>query len=304
MKHSSTWFALILIASASLLSRARSATAQSPNQPTRESESATAQNQANGNPAATPVDQRHSEKTSDGLAKYSYTYKYYSAPAQSPPVWFQELSTIVLLIFTFGLVFVGYKQAQWMSKQSEWMGKTNTIYEAQKELLRQQTILAHRPRIRVRDFNLLQELKIDGPIEISCDIANVGGTQATFVASNITIKMGGSDSVPWKLFTRLPHPYDGDLHYVEDWIKKNFTDEPAPTLDSGITLAITKTRHLHVQPDELENFKSGRFAVYVLGYFFYRDGANQHHRTAFCRKMLFRDLRFQPVDDRDLEYED
>jgi hypothetical protein len=253
---------------------------------------------------ATPINQGQSEKTRDGEGSYSYTYQYYSRPAQSPPVWFQELSTIFLVIFTFGLVYVGYRQAQWMSKQSEWMGETNTIYEAQKELLRQQTILAHRPRIRVRDFNLLQKLEANGPIEISCDIANIGGTQATFISSNITIRIGPSDSVPWKLFTRLPHPYDGDLHYVEDWIKEHLAQEPAPTLDSGITLAITKTRRLHLHPDELEDFKNGKFAIYVLGYFFYRDGANQHHRTAFCRKLLFKDLRFKPVEDSDLEYED
>jgi hypothetical protein len=194
---------------------------------------------------------------------------------------------LITLLFAGVLVCVGF--IQWRT------------YEAQRATLHQQTILAHRPRIRVRDFNVLQKLEVNGPIEISCDIANIGGTQATFIASNITVRLGGSNSVPWKLFTRLPHPYDGDMHYVEEWLKARSLD---PTLDSGITLPITKTRHLHVQPDELEDFRSGKSAIYALGFFFYRDGANQHHRTAFCRRLLIKDLRFKPVDDPDLEYED
>jgi hypothetical protein len=46
-----------------------------------------------GSPRSTP-------QTSD---QYSYTYYYPAAESQSPPVWFQVVTTIVLLVFTAGL---------------------------------------------------------------------------------------------------------------------------------------------------------------------------------------------------------
>jgi len=178
MKHSSTWFALILIASALLLSVANPSRSQIPS-PVIKTESSS--NNSSGQPIATSNKDAQAEKTS--RQGNGTTNNYYCNPP--PKSGLSGLATVVnviltffLVLFTGGLVYVGYKQAEWMGKQSEWMRKTNEIYDAQRELLRQQTVLAHRPRIRVRDFNLLQKLEVNGTIEISCDIANIGGTQA------------------------------------------------------------------------------------------------------------------------------
>lgn len=172
--------------------------------------------------------------------------------------------------------------------------------------------LEHRPRIRVRTLNITQELRLDGPLEVGLRLANVGSTHATIIASNFTVGVQGvtvfastpardvspsPPQSPWRYYTMAPEPYDGDLHFMETYLRD-------PILKPGIEYLVRKERKpLAIQPHEWERIKSGHFVIYASGFIFYRDEAGQHHKTAFCRR-LDPYLRFRKVDDPDLEYED
>ncbi|MFZ2063574.1 MAG: hypothetical protein WAU82_21380 [Candidatus Binatus sp.] len=128
----------------------------------------------------------------------------------------QAACAALLVIITYLLVRVGRTQAEWMGKQAEWMGKTNAIYEAQRELLRQEILLTHRPLIRVRDITFAKEPVPNGPIEVCLEFSNIGASTATIISSNVTIQLGPVDSVPWRMFSRIPQPFDEELDTLEN----------------------------------------------------------------------------------------
>ena len=120
MKHSNTWFALILIASALLLSAEPNVSAESPSpKPTKKSDSATTRHYENPRPVPTLSNQPSAEPTATSVNNYSYSYNYYRPSSESPPVWFQILTTIVLLAFTGGLWWTSVKQWQALQEQAK-----------------------------------------------------------------------------------------------------------------------------------------------------------------------------------------
>jgi hypothetical protein len=138
MKLSNTWYALILIASASLLSGAKSTNAESPSpHQTRETRAKAHHQQAATNPVSTPSYESRAEPTPKAISNYSYTYNYYRPSSESPPVWFQVFTTLVLLAFTGGL---------WRTSVSQWRAIDEQAKIGNKTLQMQ-----FRPRIKVRN---------------------------------------------------------------------------------------------------------------------------------------------------------
>jgi hypothetical protein len=174
------------------------------------------------------------------------------------------------------------------------------------KMLRQQMLLTHRPLIRARVVNLTKELIVNEPIEICLELANIGATSAKIISSNVTVKISDSKVVPWRLYSRFAQPYTGEVDTIEKWIKEHHKDDPSPTLASGLTLNMVKTRDMptELQPHERDSLADGSLAIWVLGFVYYQDEAGQHRKTAFCYRAKHPDLRFYKVDDPDLSYDD
>jgi hypothetical protein len=101
MKHSSTWFASILITSALLLSGARDATAESPSQPNQRSQTETQaqQHYAVASPAPAIVNQPSPKPTANTGATYIYNQYKQASPLGDFPTWLEAIATILLVIF-------------------------------------------------------------------------------------------------------------------------------------------------------------------------------------------------------------
>jgi hypothetical protein len=215
----------------------------------------------------------------------------------------QAVCAALLVVITYLLVCVGRTQAEWMGKQAEWMGKTNVIYAAQTELSRQQTIMAHRPRIRVREVHLVSELAVNRHIEVSLALVNSGETQGTIIHSNFTVRLWDQTSTPHRQLAHgifSPEPYDGEVHYFESQMRDG------SVLEAGImTTPIRRQSRLPIRPDEWTEFCQNSITVYALGYIFYQNQAGQHHRTGFCyRYDQFKERFYRTVPpDPDLDYE-
>jgi hypothetical protein len=169
-----------------------------------------------------------------------------------------------------------------------------SIYRLNKQLV----IATHRPRIRVRTIVVSKPLKADQPIEIGFYVVNVGGTDAAIVSSNFTIAIFASDEVPWRYHSMAPQPYDGDIHYIEQYLGY-------ATLKPGPEHIVKKARTLSLQPAEAHDIViTSKETLYALGFIYYRDDTGQHHKTAFCRRFSIGTGRFHAVIDSDLKYED
>jgi hypothetical protein len=103
MKHSSTWFALILILSALLLSTARNATAESPSQPNQSAQTETSaqQHDAVANPAATTLNQQTTKPAASSGTTNIYNQYQQSSPWGDFPTWLEAVASIGLVIFAY-----------------------------------------------------------------------------------------------------------------------------------------------------------------------------------------------------------
>src|SRR5580658_8526032 len=119
MKHSSTWFALILIASALLLSAVRSASGDpSVKKNTSKVEDTRDENKTSGSPVATPINHSAAEQsvTHSGGETYNYNFNY--TPPPTPPESYWSIageiasvaSAVLVAIFTALLWHVSRQQ--------------------------------------------------------------------------------------------------------------------------------------------------------------------------------------------------
>jgi hypothetical protein len=204
---------------------------------------------------------------------------------------FDYAVSAITLIFAFALVVIG--ALQWRT------------YEAQRVIQREQMLLTHRPLIRVRDITFASEPVPDGPIEVCFEFANIGASTATIISSNVTITTGPADVVPWRMFSRIPQPFDEEVDTLEKWIREHHKDDPRPTLDAGLTLNMTKKARLGLHTGQRKQLDDGILAVWAVGFVFYQDGAGQHRKMGFCyqAKTGF-NYRFHNANDPDLSYEE
>jgi hypothetical protein len=130
MTHSSTWFSLILIASALLLSAARNASGEPHSkQHASKVETAGHNDESGGGPVATTVNQSATEKANTGGGGVTYNYNgnfKYSVPANSAEGFWKKLgdvatvlSTIAVAVFTFMLWYVSKRQKELMEKAED-----------------------------------------------------------------------------------------------------------------------------------------------------------------------------------------
>ncbi len=208
-----------------------------------------------------------------------------------PPVtvtksYFDYVVPLITLFFAGVLVCVGFMQ--WRT------------YEAQKTLLRQQTILAHRPHIKVVQVVLVGELQRDQPIRAAASLINIGSTDATLIGSNFTVAIAPGLNPPWRSIEsdrEVSDPYIPPFNYFESVLK-------SPLVEAGMqTLPVSQQRHLFLQHPEAQGLVSGASNVWAIGFVFYRDQVGSHHKTGFCRRLDRSTGRFFVINDPDLEYE-
>ena len=298
-------FLPILITSVLLLSgNARPQELSHPDRTERKNP-ATGEQIATPNPTTTNVRQEKKEGDNKTEEITQETVRIVVPAITTKKEFIDYAAPIVAAVFTLALVVVGAIQICALRTTNRIAIQTNKIYNAQKILQRQQTILAHRPRIKVREVHLVGQLAIDKPIKVSLSLANYGETQATIEQSNFTVDLWDQASTPYKElvddgFGSLPEPYDGEHRYFESQMSGT------PTIAAGLlTPPIRKQRRLSLQPHEWQQFSRNEKTVYVFGYIFYKNDAGQHHRTGFCYRYDKPKRRFYPVDppDPDLQYE-
>jgi hypothetical protein len=103
MKHSNTWYALILIASALLLSAANGASAESPSQPNQRTQTQTPAQRHNAiaSPTASALNQSATVETTGTGATYIYNQYKQSSPWGDFPTWLEAIATILLVVFAY-----------------------------------------------------------------------------------------------------------------------------------------------------------------------------------------------------------
>jgi hypothetical protein len=283
--------ALILIALALLLNAA-SANAQSPSpDPAKKSKTAATESQAGGTPVPTQGNQFSSEPSAAKAANYSYSYNYYRPSSESPPVWFQVITTIILLCFTGAL---------WLTSYWQW-----GAIDGQAKIANENLLLQFRPKLIVRNVVVkpaMQDARIDEtllfipnhPVGGQFYVANVGGSPAT-VTESLCIVHWQKGPLPMR------RPYEGlnGNNPVTGRIKAGdrrtviFASQKIFDLTAG---ALGSIQFPDVKPE---------WHIWIMGWIEYTDElGSSNRRTAFCRRYEPRTNRFVVVRDPDYEHEE
>ncbi|MDP1749795.1 MAG: hypothetical protein Q8L22_10070, partial [Reyranella sp.] len=143
--------------------------------------------------------------------------------------------------------------------------------------MRREFIAAHRPRMKVREFNHIA----DGGNAIRWTLSNVGGSKAIIRGVRATTRLTKADD-------DLPAP---DYSRCEE-ITTMTAFEPG-NLDEQVTLRLPANW----------GYDSARW-LYVFGYVAYGDELGNGFQTAFIRRHDWPRGRFVPVNDPDYEHED
>jgi hypothetical protein len=85
---------------------------------TQKTKTADDKNHASSSPISTPSNHRRPIPTPTETRNYTYNYYYPTSPSESSPVWFQEATTFVLIIFTGGLWWTSIQQWRAIEKQA------------------------------------------------------------------------------------------------------------------------------------------------------------------------------------------
>ena len=186
--------------------------------------------------------------------------------------------TLLLTIFTGLLVFCNF--LLWLPTK-----KSADIAKKSIELIKQEFVATHRPKLRVHSIFLK---KIDPPPKL------IGGSnkdhQLYYSVSNI----GESPATITKksmVFKRLKHPLPIPSYSDPNLSKKTIA------CGESISGSLSVEHFLISQAEERELDD-----LYFFGYIDYLDNIGTTRRTAFCRRYIHETKRFTKVDDEDYEY--
>ena len=288
MKHSSTWYASILIASALLLSAALRVSAESPN-PRRENHKGTAE------PKAEHGDQRPTEPSiplaafqgiESALADALHTVRAQEEAATKDGApkkdrWDKAAVISNYLLFLVACLYTYFAWGQW------------DVIDKQVRIANETLILANRPRIKVRTFVIKPRNQFvwNDPIHIECQVVNSGGVEAYIVESNCTIMTTGRSQVDLPMLP--PYSNQTDSFRVKDNI-----------LPAGLACPLYQPSEVMLFSENDEAVMKGEIKLCVFGYIFYRDKLHNFYRTAFCRRFDFQRMRFEIVENPDYEHQD
>jgi hypothetical protein len=144
----------------------------------------------------------------------------------------------------------------------------------QLKLAREEFISTHRPQIIVRNVHIVRDTASQAlagsHLGVEFEMANIGGTRATIVASSMSL-----DFLDGGWLRTLQFPKIGE-HAMRTW--KDFVLEPGTFIVQwyGSPEAIFQDHHFLIYPQG-----SGLF---FNGHILYQDEINQIRRTSFCRR--------------------
>jgi hypothetical protein len=288
MKHSSTWFASILIASALLLSVANRVSAQSPN-PRRENHKGTAEpksEQGNQRPTEPSVPLAAFQGVESALADALHTVRAQEEAATKDhdpqkDRWDKAAVISNYLLFLVACLYTYFAWGQW------------DVIDKQVRIANETLILANRPRIKVRTFVIKPRNKFvwNLAIDLECQVVNSGGVEAYIVESNCTVfTIGGlNEGLPM-----LP-PYSNQ---TDSFKVKN------DILPAGLACPLYQPSEIMLMSANDELVAKGEIKLYAIGYILYRDKLRNFYRTAFCRRFNFEKKRFEIILNHDYEHQD
>jgi hypothetical protein len=226
---------------------------------------------------------------------------------QAPHYYFYILpSPLAVHIICLGAFFNGHNAAITALATLVIAIFTYTLWSTSEELgriTRQQMTLTHRPRLKVRNVNLLKPLNNAEPPEVCFELVNAGSSDAIIEIGSVRIVV--SEAPSWRQYSKLQIP-DGEIHYIDNWMKRKGGE---PILGVGISDHIEKSSDVPIPQhfvDRIDTIRHGipRMYIFVVGYLWCRDPQGVHYRTGFCRRYPSELHRFESVPDPDLEYED
>ena len=199
------------------------------------------------------------------------------------------IATAAIAVFTLSLVISNVMLWIVAHKQSEDLNKT--------------IVLAHRPKLHVRNVVVRQGRPVSGPqprifaagylVGGQFYVVNAGGTPADITDSSCSVHWT-NEGLP------MERPYEGENPIPTGLTGKKL--QPGETA-TGIFQSGARTG-----PEGDMIFScNGGWRIYVMGWIEYTDTINIRRRTAFCREYQIRDGgqgRFYPVNDPDYEHEE
>jgi hypothetical protein len=259
---------------------------------------ATEQHYEHSTPISTVSDHAGPQTAPKPGNSYTYNHYYPAAPSESPPIPFQEVTTVVLIVFTGGLWVTSILQWSAIKAQSDAAKKSTDI--ASKTLL-----LQFRPKLIVRDVAIdqVEETFRDGkqwvpvlkghPVVGRFYIANAGDSTAT-IKEILSMVFWQSDPLPMR------RPYE-DQSGVCPLARKLIPGQ-------SICWPFDSVRPLDVDRGLVLRWQNighpPRVNLYIMGWIEYSDALGFVRRTTFCRQLNPQTLRFFKIEDSDYEHEE
>ena len=187
--------------------------------------------------------------------------------------------TFFLMLFTGLLVFCNI--LLWLSTKKSADAAKKSI-----ELIKQEFITTHKPRLRVHSIYLEKLSSTPNftngspPIthQINCSIDNIGRSTATIIKISMT-------------FRRLNDPLPVPSYGKPLFIKKTIACGESTAESCNVGAFVINC-----------NIERGIDDLYFFGYIDYLDDIGTTRRTAFCRRYIQETKRFTKVDDEEYEY--
>lgn len=204
----------------------------------------------------------------------------------------QRLDNLTLCVLTLQLVVFAF-QTFALFRQAK-------LLQATVQDTRQATVLAQRPKLRVRNIIVKQPtpvhasaLELFAPQQFVSGqlyVSNIGGTPATITGIGCWIEWTNQFSLP------MERPYEGRSPNVP---------LEGKTLHAGEPMTVPfQSEKLMSQDGPSIRTATGFWKLYVMGRVEYRDAIGTQRRTTFCRQWRAPEKHFSAVDNPDYENED
>ena len=179
--------------------------------------------------------------------------------------------TAILAFSTIGLWFV------------TWIAANAALRQV--TLSREEFISAHRPRLIVRQFQLIPPIPKQ-VIKIEFSIINIGDTEAIwkFIAAEVALWNGRYWEAPGI-----------------DFVQKPISEKP---IKNGQRVSIAIQSRFNITPEQLEAVKQENLIICAVGELIYVDLLGTQRRTGFRRNYDFSTDMFIASQNQDQEYQD
>lgn len=183
------------------------------------------------------------------------------------------IATIAIATFNFFLWRLGSGQLKELTKQVT--------------LAREEFISTHRPRVRVRAFEVAnKDLPHGNPIRITFLAQNIGETSAHLTELKACLHIARTNDTP--LPTNLGFPYRDALKV---------------TLRGGQSEALYIENGTAPSEENAAAIYADNMPLFCIGVIAYNDDSGTKRETGFCRRFHFRPYSSEAIRDSEYEYE-